>query len=304
MAGGRVHASVTALSKRPILVTGVPRSGTTWLARWLATTVGTVLAGREPMNPREHQYALGHTLDGWTSLGEPTSRQRRALRSAYAGLNPWVYSRYGRRQWAGPLPQTRKVVKDPFALLSLAPVVEVTGAVPLLVYRHPGAVLVSYRRMGWEPDLQELQRVIVELRATRAVELEDLPGPGETSPAEAMGRFWSTLHEIALLDAPRLPDLTVVSHERLARGGEVAGRLLLERLGFRWTPKATAELSRRGDAAGARRASVEALHNFDRSPAAVAAAWCGQLEPGELATLERVTEEVREVLERTQLNLG
>ena len=35
----------------PILVTGVPRSGTTWLARWLARGGGMALTGREPMNP-------------------------------------------------------------------------------------------------------------------------------------------------------------------------------------------------------------------------------------------------------------
>ena len=46
----------------PILVTGVPRSGNTWLARLLATSPGTAMAGREPMNPRGRQYALGGTL--------------------------------------------------------------------------------------------------------------------------------------------------------------------------------------------------------------------------------------------------
>ena len=57
---------------RPILVTGVPRSGTTWLARLLAGSPGTALAGREPMNPRGRQYALGGTLTGWARLSDLT----------------------------------------------------------------------------------------------------------------------------------------------------------------------------------------------------------------------------------------
>ena len=91
---------------RPILVTGVPRSGTTWLARLLALSPATALAGREPMNPRGRQYALGGSLDGWARLTDPSPYQRFLLRSAYRGWNPMVYSRFGTRQWAGPLPQT------------------------------------------------------------------------------------------------------------------------------------------------------------------------------------------------------
>lgn len=301
---GVVQASTTTRSNRPILVTGVPRSGTTWLARLLATAPGTVLAGREPMNPRDRQYALGRTLDGWARLDSPTSRQRLALRSAYAGLNPWVYSRYGRRQWAAPLPRSRTIVKDPFALLSLASVAEVTGAVPVLVYRHPGAVLVSYRRMGWEPDLEELQRVVVRLRGTHEVDLADLPLPGETSPAEAMGRFWSTLHEIALLDAPRVADLTVVAHADLAAGGEAMGRLLLERLALAWGTATAAELAREGRGRATQGPAPGTLHDLDRAPAAVAEAWREQLGPGELGEIEHVTERVRETLGRTRLGPG
>ena len=72
----------------PILVTGVPRSGNTWLARLLARSPGTALAGREPMNPRGRQYALGKTLHGWTRLTEPTTRQRFLLRTRLPGLEP------------------------------------------------------------------------------------------------------------------------------------------------------------------------------------------------------------------------
>jgi hypothetical protein len=291
----------TTRSGRPILVTGVPRSGTTWLARLLATAPGTVLAGREPMNPRGRQYALAGTLDGWVRLDSLTSRQRRALRSAYTGLNPWVYSRYGRRQWAGPLPRSRLIMKDPFALLSLSCVTEATGALPVMVYRHPGAVLVSYRRMGWRPDLEELQQLVTQLRATEVLDLDDLPAPGQTSPAEEMGRFWATLHEIALLGADRLAGLTIVSHEELAGSGESGGRRLLAELGLLWGDGAEAELSR--EASPRPPQGDHGLHRFDRPPAAVAGAWRSELAADELARIEQVTETLRGELERRRLPL-
>ncbi|WP_448233555.1 sulfotransferase [Microbacterium lacticum] len=138
-------------------MTGMPRSGTTWLSRLLATAPGTALTGREPMNPRERQWALAGSLDGWTRLRDPNGKQARALRRAYRGLAPGVYSSFGFRQWRGPLPNSRLIVKDPFAMLSMPAIHTITGARPVLVYRHPGAMLVSYRRMGWAPDVAELR---------------------------------------------------------------------------------------------------------------------------------------------------
>lgn len=51
---------------RPILVTGAPRSGTTWLAQMLATAPRTVLSGREPMNRgREPMKPHGRQYRAW-----------------------------------------------------------------------------------------------------------------------------------------------------------------------------------------------------------------------------------------------
>jgi hypothetical protein len=272
----------------PILVTGVPRSGTTWLARLLAQSPGTALAGREPMNPRGRQYALGGTLHGWARLTEPTSRQRRLLRAAYRGWNPMVYSRFGTRQWAGPLPWTRVVVKDPYALLSMPAVVAATGATPVLVYRHPGAVLASYRRVGWQPRFDEVASIVGEEKGEQAkalgLELPEGPVGNEPVSARDMGAFWSVLHELALADAAS-SGAVVVSHAELAAGGEEAGRALADRLRLRWSAAMAAELTKESSQAtvGAR------LHNFDRAPAAVAEEWRTQLEDGETDAIEQVS---------------
>lgn len=286
---------------QPILVTGVPRSGTTWLARLLAGSPGTALAGREPMNPRGRQYALGGTLAGWARLTDLTPRQRRLLRLAYRGWNPWVYSRFGTRQWAGPFPHTRLVVKDPFAMLSLPSVVRATGALPVLVYRHPGAVLASYRRMQWQPDLEELGAIVAAVRSAGGGEqLPDLPARGETSPAEEMGLFWSVLHELALADAAQ-SGLVVVSHTELATGGVVAGETLATRLGLSWSPAMAEELSNEAPSAPVK---SEQLHNFDRAPAAVAEEWRAKLTSPETERIEAVTEGTRARLEAVRLTLS
>lgn len=276
--------------QEPILVTGAPRSGTTWLARLLATAPGTALLGREPMNPRAGQHALAGNVSGWSRLRETSgSRHHRALRRAYAGRDPRVYGRYGRHQWRAPLPFTRKIIKDPFGMLSLPTIHRSTGAHPVLVYRHPGAVLVSYRRMGWTPDLDELERVVRE-------EIESAPDVPGLSPrpreslgeVAAMGWFWSSLHRIALQD---LGDggvpATVVSHERLAGGDRSGAESLFASLGLTWNSAASDVL---GLETGAPQ-DPRRLHNFDRSPAQAAVQWRSRLTPAEIEEMEEIAGE-------------
>lgn len=271
---------------KPILVTGVPRSGTTWLARLLAKSPGTALAGREPMNPRGRQYALGGSLHGWARLTELTPRQRVALRAAYLGWNPFVYSRFGSRQWAGPLPRTRLVVKDPYALLSMPAVVRATQATPVLVYRHPGAILASYRRVGWRPRLDEVAQIASALRAVEGdLDLPEIPRPGEASEAEEMGAFWSVQHELALRDVAA-SRAVVVSHAELAAGGEAAGRRLVSRLDLEWSAAMTAEFGERTPSAAVDNAQ---LHNFDRAPAVVADQWRAQLTDEDVRSIEQIS---------------
>lgn len=253
------------------------------------------------MNPRGRQYALARTLPGWASLDDLTGRQRRALRSAYRGTNPWVYSRYGRRQWAAILPGTRNILKDPFAMLSLPAIAGATGAVTVLVYRHPGAALASYRRMGWEPDLDELAPVARAHNAAHPADppVDEQPRPGEVSEPEAMGHFWNALYGMALNDAARVPGLLIVSHAELAAGGAPAARALLEAVGLEWSVASEAELQQETSAVD----SAE-LHNFNRRPSEVAESWRAQLVPGELEAIESVTTDVRARLEAARFVLG
>ncbi len=289
--------------RRPILVTGVPRSGTTWLARLLATAPGTALTGREPMNPRGRQYALAGTLTGWTRLTDPSPRQRRALRAAYRGWNPRTFGRFGRHQWRAPLPGTRVVVKDPFAMLSAPVVVDLTGARVVQVFRHPGAVLASYRRMGWRADLSELATLI----DTTDVELDEpvrslwRSGPQSLSDAEAMGVFWTVLNGLVLADLDRAPGTVVVSHHELAAGGEPAAGALFEALGLRPSAETRAEMRGHSrQAAG----SDAALHRLDRDPAEVAASWRRTVDAAEVQRLEDIAGPVLARLSAARLPLG
>jgi hypothetical protein len=258
------------------------------------------MTGREPMNPRRHQYALAGTVSGWTRLERPTPKQRRLLRRSYNGWSPRVYSRYGVRQWAGLWPGTQIVVKDPFAMLSLPSLAEVTGARPILLYRHPAAVLASYRRMGWCADADEIRSLPQVARGSGS---QDPTARGtEESDTDAMAYFWSTLHRVAIQDLESIPTAIVISHEELAQAGPSALRALYDHCELQWTSQVELALTGRpGD--GRARSPANRLHDFDRAPEEVAQAWRSRLSEDEIVALESATREVYQQLDARRLPL-
>jgi hypothetical protein len=295
----RVLAAVIPRHRRPLLVTGAPRSGTTWLARQLAGAPGCAMTGREPMNPKPGQYRLGGTLEAWTRLDLPTRRQRSALRLAYAGLTPRVYGAYGHRQWAAPWPGTRTVVKDPFAVLSVGAVVRETAAVPVLVYRHPAAVLASYRRMHWLPDVAEV--------ATALEGYDGVPPPpagGSGGDTEAMAWFWSALNTVALHDLASLDDGVVVSHEELAAGGSAALRSLFDACGL--VPPTSKPTQAPGSTARTHPDDTHGgvLHRLDRPSDQVATAWRASVGADDLAMLDELAGATHAALAEARLRLA
>jgi len=252
-------------------VTGVPRSGTTWLARELAAARGAALPGKEPMNPRPGQFGLGGTLPGWSVLEQPTGRQAALLRRVYRGCEPRTLSRYGVKQWSAALPWTTTVVKDPFALLSVPAIVRVTSAVAVIVFRHPGAVLASYRRMGWTAGTGEIRR------------LQRLPAdPEPQDDVAAMAEFWTWMHRQVLGWVDDVPGCLLVDHAELSLAGPAGLAALRSAAGLRPARVRPAPVAVPvGMPAGG-----GGLHRFDRAPEEVAQGWRARLTAAEAELLD------------------
>jgi hypothetical protein len=194
-----------------------------------------------------------------------------------------MFSRYGSRQWAAPLPSTRIIMKDPFAVLSLRALSAVTNTVPVLLYRHPAAVLASYRRMGWTADTDEMTA---------------LGAPAPTGPGDlaAMAAMWGWCHQVALADLEAVPEAVIVSHQALTNGAEAAHAVLCDRLGLGLAPALT---DTSAGTSSQRRDGV--LHDFDRTAAAVATGWRERVAPDEIDQIESMVATVWSELESRQL---
>lgn len=290
---------------RPLLVTGVPRSGTTWLARELASAPSCALTGREPMNPNGRQYQLAGTVDNWVRLSRPSRTQVAALRRAYLGLAPGVYGRFGHRQWRAPLPTTRVVVKDPYAVLSLDTIAHVTDALPVLVYRHPAAVLSSYRRMGWRPDVADVASALAGQSGATP------PAGAEHDLVLGMAWFWATLNATALDAMEHVQGAVVVDHAELAAGGAAAMNSLFAACGLppTWTPAQRPDteqrqLARTSTSTAKTDAGAPVLHRLDRPSEQVATQWRSSVDDDELALLDALAGPTLRRLELAKLDLS
>jgi hypothetical protein len=238
------------------------------------------------MNPRGRQFGLAGALTTWVRREAFSASESAVIRRCYAGREPRTFSRYGLRQWAAPLPSTRVIIKDPFAVLSLRAVHDVTGARPILLYRHPAAVLASYRRMGWTADTDELMAL-------------GAPAPQDAGDLEALVAMWRWCHELALADLSGIPDAVIVSHRALTLGGVEAHATLCRALGL--------ELPRAGradpDVPASTRRRDGVLHDFDRSAADVESGWRAQIDPAEVVHIEQSVASVWDELESRQLSL-
>lgn len=186
-------------------------------------------------------------------------------------------------------------------MLSLPAVRDLTNATPVLIYRHPGAVLASYRRMGWSPDIAEVEPILPGVECDLVPESRPPAGAAgeQTRQARDIAWFWNALHAVALADLENPPGAVIVSHEELATGGPAALHHLFDVLGLPWpaAPPSPAGRDRSSDAA------KHQLHDLARDSVSVATSWREQLTDVELEMVDGCTQLVQQRLEIRRLRL-
>jgi hypothetical protein len=221
-----------AVGRSPILVTGVHRSGTNWMASSLRAS-GEVIYISEPLNilqspsffefPLENWYTYineaneGLFLDSYRSAFRfhlETAREIRKLRSVEASV------RLGKR-WlkyvVGRLQSRRPLVRDPFAVFSGPWFVRRLGCRVVVIVRHPAAFVSSLKRLGWTFDFRHLLRQ-PELMADRLAEFRGEMEAALRTPDDVVRQaslLWRVVYR-NVDDYRALPGVHVVRHEDLS----------------------------------------------------------------------------------------
>ena len=314
-ADGRPGDGPTPGPPPPVVVLGLPRSGTTWTAHLLACAPGTV-AVLEPDNEKTQVAAVeakagvgrfpvlrpGDDAEAYARLwawalhgAEPTAAQRLAGRlfhradpgqlEALAAGRPSPRLRLaGRlarppRAVAGSEGSGRRVVaKSVHAPLAAEWLADRLAVSVVVVLRHPANVLASWLAL----DLPDRDRHLETVTAVREHYLErwDVAPPGRGAGALDRAVWQLGLLTAALEEAADgHPQWLVRRHEELCARPEDEFRRLYQALDLVWTDRAGQELA----------ASDRPGEGFSltRRAADLADGWRRRLGPEEVAALRR-----------------
>jgi len=292
--------------RKPILVTGAHRSGTTWVGKMLALAPGVAYI-HEPFNPRTAAGLSPARFDRYFTVvtRENEARYRSGLEQTirfHYGLGAQLRSlrgaadlartgrdlvRVGRARLAG----ARPLVKDPIALLSAEWLAESFGMDVVVLIRHPAAFASSLKRLGWRHSFATF------LDGGRAPEVirpyEDEIRAQAREPGDELAQaalLWRLLYHAVASYRDRHDDWVFLRHEEISLEPAERFEQLYERLGLELTHSARAEIER-ASAAG-NPSELTTPHAVELDSAASLGRWREELTPAEIETLRERTADV------------
>ena len=264
-------ASLVRPSGRPVLIVSLPRSGSSWLGAVLGA-VPAALYLREPVSERRRADGAPDTVVP-VDPGRPDPLVAAASALAFAGVPAFPRGVVATpRRWSLHRRRGARLVVKEVNPLALAYWVEAYQPLVIFLVRHPAAVALSYRRLGWmgNPDISM-----------------DTGRPG-ASAWEACGYRQAHVQREALRALHGYPDHCVVRYEDLCLDPLGEFRSLFAFAGLDWGPEARRAVEARR--AGGDRAATFDTHRDSRQ---MADSWRGALSASEAEDLRRGYRRVR-----------
>jgi hypothetical protein len=313
--------------RRPLLVTGMARSGTSWVGKMLEVG-GQFVYVNEPMNPRhppgrspgilraditqDYLYITDDNGPAYLEAFRDTVAFRyHAVAEVRRNHRPFDLAKMAKYWTAftlGRLRGRRAMLNDPYATLAARWLAQELGSQVVVVVRQPAAMLASFRKLGYRNlafrdllDQPLLMRDWLEpLRAEmETVEEGDLVGQ--------VALLWRILHRVTAAYRSTLPGFVVVRHEDLSVDPIGAYERLHDALALPFTDEVRAAV-----AEGSGLTPAKATGNSDKTHVwrlsrrgflsrtayrpmdsrASLGSWCSAVTPEEIARIRWLTEDV------------
>lgn len=239
-------SDVAGAFRKPILLAGLPRSGSSWTGKILATG-GGLRYYREPFNAKWQRFAEPFQFRYLRATDE-NGEFDRYCRAVFKGRigGPSVE----RHQWGRYVHFTwwpgRLLVKEVHAVLALERIEHLVRPRTVVLVRHPCALASSWMRLlEARPDdpmwkgVDDHLRWLLDQEALVDEYLAPYVSTIESAQTylEKVGALWGAVYTVMLKQAERHSDWVVVTHESLSADPERAFRRLFNQLGVRWTYK-------------------------------------------------------------------
>jgi hypothetical protein len=292
--------------QRPILLTGMPRSGTTWVGRMICAS-GRVGYINEPFNlavspgtfrvPVRHWYtyitneneegilpALSDALEFKYPLVRELSRCRNRTDLLHT-LKMW--RSFARSQNRRPL------VKEPHAVFSAEWFARRLGSEVVVTVRHPAAVVSSWKRLGWSFDfahLLEQPALLQDWLDPFTPEMEAARAPSRDL-VDRVALLWRIIYSVVADYQRDFPEVRVVRHEDLSRWPLEEYAKLYDALDLSFTSEAKEAVNASSSSENPKETRVENPHETFVDSRANLENWRQRLSAGEISRVRRLTEE-------------
>lgn len=296
-------------ARRPILVTGAIRTGTTWVGRVLGTTPGVAVI-HEPFNIDHppgifahrwpHQYAYVAEDDDAhvaRAMADTLAFRYRPLFHLGHYDNPRRSMGLVRdlpRSWYRRIvSRPRPLLKDPIAVFSAEWLADRFDMDVVVLVRHPAAFATSYRRIHEPnrfPDLLAQPSLMAGPLAPFSGDIHR--ASREDDPIVRAAILWRVVYAVVDDYRSRHPRWEIRRHEDLALRPFDTFPILFERLGLGFTPNARRFLRATTDPANPVEAPPGTLHQLRRDSRRLVSEWKERLSPAEVNRIRRHTGEV------------
>jgi hypothetical protein len=291
----------------PILVTGMPRSGTSWVGRMLLAS-GRLGYINEPFNLSYSRGAFRVPVDHWYVYVTRENEQRflpalaEALEFRYPLARELRRSRsrtdvqHAVKIWKSFLRNRglRPVVKEPHAVFSAEWFARRLGSEVVITVRHPAAVVSSWKRLGWSFDFAHLLEQPALLRDWLSPfkrEMETALAPSHDL-VDRVSLLWRVIYAVVARYERSFPGFVVLRHEDLSREPIEGFGALYDRLGLQFTAAAREVVAASSSGANPSESSIENPYATRINSRANLENWKRRLSQDEVLRIRHVTEDV------------
>jgi len=294
-------------SRNPILITGVHRSGTTWVGRMLAADTETAYIS-EPLNVLHrpgvfrarvrhwYTYICEENEAGFLEAFRELLNFRYDLPQEILALRSWKdFLRMGRDFQTfvyGDLQGQRVLLKDPFAVFSTPWFAGRLKCRVVFVVRHPAGFASSLKRLNWPFDFRDLlsQPLLMHdhLEPDR-IEMEKVSRDDIISQAALL---WRMIYRVVYTVCAEHPDFTLVRQEDLSRDPVAGYRQLYESLSLDFTPGVEKTILSSSSSDNPAEVSGKKAHSVKLDSLANIDSWKKRLNGEEISRIRRITEPV------------
>jgi hypothetical protein len=296
-------------SNSPILVTGAPRSGTTFLGRMLSLprsvsyvdepfNVQTgikgvyrqfLYVGKKSTQASDYTKLVRELLAGQSTFKQSNiatsqSLPKRLMRRSFVSRKHLLY----RLAAHSPFHQ-RYLVKDPMACFASEYLHRNLGMKTVVIIRHPASTVASYKRLGWRFALNDLTTQ-AELMQRHLEPVLGTVNVQNLTPVQEWSYLWLSIYTALDTYLAKNAKMLLVRHEDLSLTPLYYFEKLYEQLGLSFTGHIQHQIVMHTREGNPVEPPQNAAHVLRRNSALNIHRWKQILTPEEIAEVRQITE--------------